>query len=402
MLENIQNLLKKYDKKIWVMLNDENSDYFFKNNITDKLSTYTICIVTQEKSYFIVNKLDEENVNFINIDRDNVYIFNTRDELLNILEDIFAKSSFPNTVSLSYSTIGDVNTDIISHGKYLYITKQIKYIYLKYKRKVKFDSAENIMYDILAKKTDLEIKRLKLIANITDRILEETFKKIKISMTEIDIVSLTQKCAKDIMKLYIGSNDIVSYDMAWENCPIVLTGENLEKGGHSLPSDKKLMINDTIYFDFGIKVTFNDNTSLYTDMQRMGYAKQKEDSIPENVQKVFNTLVHAIEDGIEEMRPEVRGYEIDNIVRGKILKEGYPDYSHATGHPVGRNVHDVGAIISIKGSKRSKMSLVENGVYTLEPRINIVNGGSIEEMIQVTKYGGMPLCNTQKKLYIVE
>ncbi len=402
MLENIQNLLKKYDKKIWVMLNDENSDYFFKNNITDKLSTYTICIVTQEKSYLIVNKLDEENVNFINIDRDNVYIFNTKDELLNILEDIFAKSSFPNTVSLSYSTIGDVNTDIISHGKYLYITKQIKYIYLKYKRKVKFDSAENIMYDILAKKTDLEIKRLKLIASITDRILEETFKKIKISMTEIDIVSLTQKCAKDIMKLYIGSNDIVSYDMAWENCPIVLTGENLEKGGHSLPSDKKLMINDTIYFDFGIKVTFNDNTSLYTDMQRMGYAKQKEDSIPENVQKVFNTLVYAVENGIEEMRPEVKGYEIDNIVRGKILKEGYPDYPHATGHPVGRNVHDVGAIISIKGSKRSKMSLVENGVYTLEPRINIVNGGSIEEMIQVTKYGGMPLCNTQKKLYIVE
>jgi len=402
MLENIQNLLKKYDKKIWVMLNDENSDYFFKNNITDKLSTYTICIVTQEKSYFIVNKLDEENVNFINIDRDNVYIFNTKDELLNILEDIFAKSSFPNTVSLSYSTIGDVNTDIISHGKYLYITKQIKYIYLKYKRKVKFDSAENIMYDILAKKTDLEIKRLKLIASITDRILEETFKKIKISMTEIDIVALTQKCAKDIMKLYIGSNDIVSYDMAWENCPIVLTGENLEKGGHSLPSDKKLMINDTIYFDFGIKVTFNDNTSLYTDMQRMGYAKQKEDSIPENVQKVFNTLVYAVENGIEEMRPEVKGYEIDNIVRGKILKEGYPDYPHATGHPVGRNVHDVGAIISIKGSKRSKMSLVENGVYTLEPRINIVNGGSIEEMIQVTKYGGMPLCNTQKKLYIVE
>lgn len=40
------------------------------------------------------------------------------------------------------------------------------------------------------------------------------------------------------MKLYVGSNDIVSYDMAWENCPIVLTGINLAKGGHSLPSTK--------------------------------------------------------------------------------------------------------------------------------------------------------------------
>lgn len=401
MLDNIQNLLKKYNKKIWVMLNNENSDYFFKNNITDKLSSYTICIVTQERSYLIVNKLDEENINFVDIDKKNIYIFNTENELLNILEDILANSLFPTTISLSYSTVGDVNTDIISHGKYLYITKKINNIYSKYKKKVKFDSAEDIIYDILAKKTDLEIKRLKLIAKITDRILEETFKKIKISMTEIDIVSLTQKCANNIMKLYIGSNDIVSFDMAWDNCPIVLTGKNLEKGGHSLPSNKKLMINDTIYFDFGIKVTFNDNTSLYTDMQRMGYAMKKGESIPENIQKVFDTLVFAIEDGIEEMRPDVKGYEIDSIVRGKILKEGYPDYPHATGHPVGRNVHDIGAIISLKGSKRSKMSLVENGIYTLEPRINIANGGSIEEMIQVTKYGGIPLCNTQKKLYIV-
>ena len=31
------------------------------------------------------------------------------------------------------------------------------------------------------------------------------------------------------MKLYVSSNDIVSYDMAWENCPIVLTGINLAK-----------------------------------------------------------------------------------------------------------------------------------------------------------------------------
>lgn len=401
MLKDIQNLLKKYDKNVWIMVNDDNSDIFFKNNITDKLSSYTICIVTQNKTYMVINKLDKENVSYVNIDKNNVYIFSTREELMNILEEIFAKISFPNIVSLSYSTTGDINTDIISHGKYLYITKEISSIYSKYKKRVKFDSAEDIIYDSLAKKTELEIKRLKLIANITGRILEETFKNIKVSMTEIDIVSLTQKCARDIMKLYIGSNDIIAYDMAWENCPIVLTGKNLEKGGHSLPSNKKLQKGDTIYFDFGIKVTFNDNTILYTDMQRMGYAMDK-DTIPNSVKKVFDTLVSAIEDGVEEMRPNVKGYEIDDIVRGKILKEGYPDYPHATGHPVGRNVHDVGAIISLKGSKRSKMELIENGVYTLEPRINIANGGSIEEMIQVTKYGGIPLCNTQKKLYIVK
>ncbi len=101
------------------------------------------------------------------------------------------------------------------------------------------------------------------------------------------------------------------------------------------------------------------------------------------------------------MRPGVKGYVIDDIVRQKILKEGYPDYNHATGHPVGSQVHDMGAIISIKSSKRANIDLVEDGIYTLEPRVNIPNGGSIEEMIQVTKYGGIPICKTQKEIYIV-
>lgn len=401
MLKNIQELLKKYNKKMWVMINNDGSDSFFTSNITDKLSTYTICIITSSSSYIVINKLDEENYKDLNIKENNVYSFSTRDELNSILEEIFANTGFESKISLSYSTTGDVNTDILSHGNYLYITKLVKEIYSKYNKKVKFDSAEEIIYDILAKKTDKEIERLKLLANITNRILEETFRRINIGDTEKDIVKLTKVCTDEIMNLYIGSNDIVSFDMAWENCPIVLTGKNLEKGGHSLPSDKKLKKGDTIYFDFGIKVTFNDNTSLYTDMQRMGYAMNGT-SIPKEVIKVFNTLVNAIEDGIDEMRPEIKGCVIDDIVRGKILKEGYPDYLHATGHPVGRSVHDVGAIISLKGSRRANMELVENGVYTLEPRINIPNGGSIEEMIQVTKYGGIPLCDTQKKLYIVK
>ena len=401
MLKNIQGLLKKYNKKAWVMLNSENSDEFFCNNITNKLSTRTICVITQKDVYMIVNKLDEKNTSMLDINKNNIFIYSTIEELNEILSDVFSQELFPRKISLSYSTSGDLNTDIMSHGTYIYITKVIKEVYSKYNKRVKFDSAEDIIYDVLSKKTDIQIQRLKLIANITDRILEETFKNIRVGDSEIQIANITQRCAKDIMKLYIGSNDICSYDMAWDNCPIVLTGKNLEKGGHSYPSDKKLLKGDTIYFDFGIKVTFTDNTSLYTDMQRMGYASI-DNKIPKEVQRVFDTLVSSIEDGMDEMRPDVKGFEIDNIVRGKILKAGYPDYPHATGHPVGCKVHDLGAVISLRGGKLANKSLVENGVYTLEPRVNIQNGGSIEEMIQVTKYGGIPLCNPQKKLYIVK
>ena len=280
---------------------------------------------------------------------------------------------------------------------------KLKKPYLKYKKKVKFESAEKMIYDLESRKTEKEINRLKLLADITNRILEETFKKIQIGDNEIQIVNKTKRITDEIMKLYVGSNDIVSYDMAWENCPIVLTGINLAKGGHSLPSTKKLFRGDTIYFDFGIKATFSDEMVLYTDMQRMGYAlKKNEFSPPKQVMKVFNTLVNSISDGIDEMRPGVKAYKVDKVVRDEIIKAGYPEYNHATGHPVGKEVHDIGAIISIKKSKLANLELIENGIYTLEPRVNISNGGSIEEMIQVTKYGGVPLTHLQDEIYLVK
>ena len=62
----------------------------------------------------------------------------------------------------------------------------------------------------------------------------------------------------------------------------------------------------------------------------------------------------------------------------------------------------MGAVITTKSSKRANLELIENGVYTLEPRIAIANGGSIEEMIQVTKFGGVPISPMQKEIYLVK
>ena len=405
-MELIQRLLEKYNKKVWVMYNSKNDDNIFCKYFTRNLATHTICIISKDKVYIVISSLDKDNVLKIKYDKEKVKIlvYHNKAELDIIIEEIIAKLNFVNDISLSYSTMSDKNTDILSHGSYVYISKLLKKPYLKYKKKIRFSSAEKIIYDLESRKTKKEIDRLKLLADITNRILEETFKCIKVGMNEIEIVNKTHEITEDVMKLYIGSNDIVSFDLAWENCPIVLTGVNLAKGGHSLPSTKKLFKGDTVYFDFGIKVEFKDETVLYTDMQRMGYVlKKNEYAPPKSVMKVFNTLVSSISDGIDEMKAGVKAYKVDNIVRGKILKSGFPDYNHATGHPVGRKVHDIGAIISLKTSKGlSSLELIENGVYTLEPRVNIENGGSIEEMIMVTKYGGIPLTKLQDEIYIIK
>ena len=401
----ISELLKKYNKKVWVMYNNEGTDRYFNKYIYSSFETATIGILTQNQNYILISSLDKDNITEELLKKYKVYVYTCDKQIDDSIEEIIANLGFPNDISLSYSTISDLNTDILTHGSYINITKLLKKPYIKYSKKVSFSSAEKIMYELESRKTDSQIKRLKYLANLTKNILEDTFKSIKIGMSEKEIVTLTREIAdKKLMDIIKKKEEnIIGYDMAWNDCPIVLIGENLVKGGHSLPSDKKLKKGETIYFDFGIRAHYKDGEVLYTDMQRMGYSmKDKEKQVPKSVMKVFTTLVNSIEEGIDNLKPGVKGYEVDKIVRDKIVKAGYPEYNHATGHPVGLRVHDIGAIISVKASKRSSIELVENGVYTLEPRVNIPNGGSIEEMIQVTKYGGLPLCDTQKELYIVK
>jgi Xaa-Pro aminopeptidase len=303
---------------------------------------------------------------------------------------------------LSYTTLSDENTDVITHSSYLRVTKLFRKIYNENNKKFKVKSSEMNIYDIISKNSNDDIEKIKLLANLTDEILKKSFNSIKPFQNEIEIANNTKEITLSYLNNVKEKYDIIDYDFAWDICPIVLVGKNLKKGGHALPSDKKIMPGDTIYYDFGIKATFKNGHTYYTDMQRMGYLlKDDEDDAPDSVKNVFNTLVISIQKGIDKMKSGVKAYKIDEIVRGEILKNNYPDYPHATGHPVGKDVHGAGALISLKGSKRANLKLVETGIYTLEPRIDIENGGSIEEMILVTNSGAIPLCNTQKELYLI-
>lgn len=392
----------KNNDTIWVMENRENSDKFFKEYVTDKLFSSTYVIVSSELVYIFVHKLDEGNVHVLDENYSRVYIYSTAEELRVKLLEVLKELSFPKQMLLSYTTMSDENTDIISYSSYKRVTKLFRSMYKENDKKIKVNSAQMNIYDIISKNTKEDIERLKKLASITDKILKESFYSIKVGQSEKDIALNTKNITKKIMDNKKESLKLLSYDFAWDICPIVLVGDNLQKGGHAEPSNTRIKKGDTIYYDFGISATFEDGKTLYTDMQRMGYMlKDNEKDAPGDVKKVFNVLVESISDGIKSMKPGVKGYKVDNIVRSKIVKNGFPDYPHATGHPVGKEVHAAGALISYRTGKRAKLNLVENGVYTLEPRVNIKNGGSIEEMILVTNSGGIPLCNIQKELYLI-
>lgn len=276
-------------------------------------------------------------------------------------------------------------------------------IYENNNKKVEFISSEDFLYVLEQQNSKEQIDANKLAAKRGLEILEEAFSKIKVGMSEKDVAKLVHEIFEKKPD-YLQAEGVVSEEYSWEkeNCPIVLIGENLTSGGHSSPSDKILQRGNTIYFDFGVKLTFSNGIVASSDLQRTGYMlKENETKAPKEIQEPFDTLIKAMDMGIEKMVPNIEGYKIDEIVRQYIIDNGYPTYNHGTGHPVKDVAHAIGTSLSPKG-KRSSMLLQENAIYTVEPRIPIVNGCSVEEMIQVTKNGGVALCRRQKELYLLK
>lgn len=392
--------LKK--NSVWIMYSAENGDPYFKKFVSAKTVVPAVSILSKGEKYLILHSLDYENA------RDfagEVIVYSGESSLVSSICNVLKKLNYPSNIFLNYSDKRDSQTDVIGYGTYRFLHDNIlNYYNYSGISEPKFSSADEIIYFLMDSKTDEDIKYMKIAARRAFDILNVAFNNIKVGMTEKQILNLVHNI---FMKkpMYFKNHGIIKEEFSWEKelCPVVLVGKNLKKGGHSCASDTALKRGDTIYFDFGVTIHLKNGKKYSSDIQRMGYVLNfNEKKAPEKVQKVFDTLVNAIEIGIKNMAPDKKGSDIDKLVREIITKAGYPDYNHATGHPVGETAHSPGTSLSPAGHKRSGMFLRENGVYTIEPRIQIENGGSIEEMIRVTKSGGEPLCPTQKTLYLIK
>ena len=407
MVNKILNNSMMSEDSVWIMYNSENCDPYFSKFITNKTVVSTICILSNNKKnlnqkFLLVHSLDKDNIS--NFDGE-VIVYNGENSLVHNMTEILKKLDYPKIIYLNYSDKMDVLIDILGYGTYRFLTDNIILEYKKANKSPIFKSSDELIYFLLDTKTEEDIFYMKIAAKRALDILTRSFNSIKIGMTEKQIQNLVHKISS-FRHSYNNSN-IISEDFSWEKelCPIVLTGTNLAKGGHSCPDDRILKPGDTIYMDFGIQIHLRDGRKYSSDIQRMGYAMTAQDkktrSIPEDIRKVFRVLYEAVDLGIKNLKPDIMGYEIDSLVRNYIIENNYPNYNHATGHPIGELAHNPGTSISPKGHKRASMKIRENGVYTIEPRIQIPNGGSIEEMVLVTPTGGVTLCQRQSRLYLI-
>jgi Xaa-Pro aminopeptidase len=279
----------------------------------------------------------------------------------------------PNKIAVNYS-LDDVHADGLTFGMYQLLLQYLK----DTPYATRLISAEKLHSALRGRKTPQEIKRISNSIRTTYKIFERTFDFIKPGMSEIEVSDFMQR-----------QLEILEVKPAWEaiNCPTVNAGPE-SAIGHIGPTDLTISPGQIVHFDFGVL-----QDGYCSDIQRVIYfLRPGEKTPPDKVVNGFTTIRKAIEQARKSMKPGVVGKNIDQIARQVVIDAGYPEYPYATGHQIGRLVHDGAGLLGPEWERYGNTPnyLLEAGqVYTLEPGLVLEGFGYIglEEDVVVTTDG---------------
>lgn len=304
-----------------------------------------------------------------------------RQELLGVLERLN-----PRRIALNYST-NDVLADGLGHGLY-----QVLMGYLQDTPFAdRIESAETVIGTLRGRKTPGEVARIKAAVETTRQIYERTFDYARPWLSEIEIGEFMQ-----------AQLEAFGVGPAWHegHCPTVSAGPE-SPVGHVGRTEQTIERGQLLHFDFGVK-----QDAYCSDIQRMVYfLAPGEDRPPEPVQRGFDTVVRAIQAAVEAMAPGILGKEVDAVARAVVTEAGYPEFKHATGHQLGRLVHDGGGLLGPEWERYGdtpNRPLEAGHVYTVEPGLDVPGYGHVglEEDVLVTESGAEFLGEPQRTLVL--
>ena len=293
----------------------------------------------------------------------------------------------PRQIAINWS-LDDPHADGLPHGLYLSLLDLL--VGTPYGERLV--SAEKLITTLRARKTPVEVERIRAAVETTRLIYQRTFDYARPGLSERDI--------GDFMREQLVT---LGLEPAWESsgCPIVNAGPE-SNVGHGAPGDLLIRRGQILHLDFGVK-----QDEYCSDIQRVAYfLADDEVEPPEPVLRGFATVRAAIEAAVAACKPGARGVEVDAAARKVITDAGYPEFKYATGHGLGRNAHDGGPLLGPAWERygASPQQVIEAGhVYTIEPGLDVPGYGYIglEEDVLVTEDGAVYLGEPQRELIVL-
>jgi Xaa-Pro aminopeptidase len=330
----------------------------------------------------IVGRFDKENIEDLGTYRQVIgYDQGIAKPLLDTLRRLNPQSIAINTSE------NDPAADGLSHGLWTTLLDILKGT--PYTRMI---SAEEIINALRGRKTPTEIARVKEAVVETESIFDEVTAYLKPGLTGIAIADFIH----DRMK----ARDLAT---SWEYdyCPIVTAGPK-SPVGHAAPGPIPAERGHLLHVDFGVI-----KNRYVSDLQRTWYLlSDGETRPPDEVQRGFDAVRGAILAGAEALKPGTPGWAVDQAARSTLIKAGYPEYLHATGHHIGQSVHDGATVLGPRWERYGETinGLVEVGnIFTLELGVSVLERGyvGLEEDVLVTANGVEWLSKPQTELICV-
>jgi len=293
----------------------------------------------------------------------------------------------PASIGLNYST-DDANCDGLTHGLRL----RLDDLLTGTAHLDRLTSAAPLVSLLRSRKSAAEIERIRAAVAITEQVIAELGALIVPGVSEAELAGLVHE-----------SFARHGVEPAWpaEGCPIVNSGP-ASSIGHARPSTAlRIEPGHVVHIDLGVRLA-----GYCSDLQRDWYVRRPgEDGPPEELARAFAASRSAIEAAQAALRPGALGHEVDAAARSSLMGAGYPEYMHATGHQLGRAVHDGGALAGPRWARYGAtpdQPVQEGSVFTLELGVETSAGYvGLEEDVVVTADGAVDLASPQRELMVV-
>jgi len=386
-MQSVQ-ILKEKDVDAWLTFVRETSqmqDPCMDLMVGVEVAWHSAFIITSKGDRIaIVGRFDRENIELTGAYQEVIgYDESIRPPLVDALNRLQ-----PQCIAINYSE-NDPAADGLTHGMWATLFRLLEGTPFS----ACLVSAENIIGALRGRKSPAEIARIRAAIATTDRIFDDMAQVLRPGQTELEL--------RDFVRERMAAYQV---GPAWEvdYCPIYSAGPE-SPVGHAAPGPYKTARGQLLQMDFGVR-----QAGFCSDIQRMWYfLDEGETQAPPDVQRAFKAVRSAILAAAQVLKPGAMGWEVDMAARSMIVKAGYPEYAHATGHQLGRTSHDGSTILGPRWERygQTPYGIVEAGnVFTLELGVRVPNRGyvGLEEDVVVTSRGIEWLTKPQTELILVK